>query len=198
MGRELRRNSAKAVFDARQKLTSSSGTRADFDLQLLEEYVDSRLSAVWAVPALLVILALFLLVWVPAPLAIAWAALVGIANGAVIYVSQRYRSMSREKLDARGWTQRFAVAEATYGVAWALLAALTLAGGGPNLPVVLFAIALIGIAANAISTRTLPQATLWSTAPAAITVSVSPRSSLRPRSSSSSSPASFTGPSSRP
>ena len=97
----------------------------------------------------------------------------GVANAAVVYVCRRYRRCSREQarraqLDAAASS----VAEAAYGVAWALLAALTLAGDGQNLPVVLFAIALVGIAANAISTRTLPQATLWSTAPAAITVSV--------------------------
>src|SRR5688572_5256375 len=129
MGRELRRNAQKAVFDARQKLTSSSGTRADFDLQLLDEYVESRLSAIWTVPALLVILALFLLLWVPPAMAIGWAGLVVASNLAVVYVGRRFRRSDPDKLDARAWTQRFAVAEAAYGVAWALLAAMTIAGG---------------------------------------------------------------------
>lgn len=172
MGREQRRSSAKAVFDARQKLTSSSGTRADFDLQLLDEYVESRLSAAWAVPALLTVLALFLLLWVPLLFGIGWAVLAAAANMTVIYVCRRYRTMNREKLDAKRWTQRFALSEAAYGVAWALLAAMTLANDSENLSVVLFAITLIGIAANVISTRTMPQATLWSSAPAAITVAV--------------------------
>ena len=172
MGRELRRTAAKTVFDARQKLTSSSGTRADFDLQLLDQYVDSRLSAVWAVPALLVILALFLVLWVPVVAAIAWAGIVGGANMAVVYACQRYKTMNREKLDARGWTRRFVLAEAAYGIAWSLLAAFTLTGEGENVAVILFAVVLIGVAANAISTRTLPRATLMSTAPAALTVSL--------------------------
>src|SRR5690606_2506609 len=68
---------------------------------------------------------------------------------------------------------RFGMAEACYGVAWALLAVMILADEGQSLPVVLFATALIGIAANAISTRSLPQATLFSTAPAALTIAVS-------------------------
>jgi two-component system cell cycle sensor histidine kinase PleC len=42
MGRELRRNSRNTVFEARQKLTSSSGTRASFDFELLDEYADAR------------------------------------------------------------------------------------------------------------------------------------------------------------
>ena len=37
LGREARRNMQRAVFDARQRLTSSSGTRASFDYELLED-----------------------------------------------------------------------------------------------------------------------------------------------------------------
>jgi two-component system cell cycle sensor histidine kinase PleC len=36
MGRDLRRTAQRAVFDARQRLTSSSGTRASFDYVLLD------------------------------------------------------------------------------------------------------------------------------------------------------------------
>src|SRR5690606_25838551 len=173
MGRDPQRRTAKTVFDARQKLTSSSGTRADFDLQLLDQYVVSRLSAVWTVPALVAILAVFLVLWVPPALVVAWAGIVGLANVAVVYVCRRYRGLNRDKLDARAWTRRFGMAEACYGVAWALLAVMILADEGQSLPVVLFATALIGIAANAISTRSLPQATLFSTAPAALTIAIS-------------------------
>ncbi len=52
MGRELRRNSRNTVFEARQKLTSSTGTRASFDYELLHEYADSRISGALALPAL--------------------------------------------------------------------------------------------------------------------------------------------------
>jgi hypothetical protein len=84
MGRETRRNSQKAVFDARQRLTSSSGTRASFDFELLDEYAGSRLSGVWAVPALLIILGLFTSLWVPPAAAAVWVVLAISANSAVI------------------------------------------------------------------------------------------------------------------
>ena len=44
MGREQRRNAQRTVFDARQRLTSSTGTRASFDFELLDGYADSRIS----------------------------------------------------------------------------------------------------------------------------------------------------------
>ena len=46
MGRDLRRTAQKTVFDARQRLTSSSGTRASFDFELLDDYAGSRISSV--------------------------------------------------------------------------------------------------------------------------------------------------------
>ena len=55
MGRDLRRNAQKTVFDARQRLTSSSGTRASFDYELLDEYADSRISSALVLPLMFAI-----------------------------------------------------------------------------------------------------------------------------------------------
>src|SRR5436190_24355679 len=84
MGRDLRRNAQRTVFDARQRLTSSSGTRASFDFELLDEYADSRISSAIVLSLMFGILAVFSALWVPAPVAIAWAALVGAANTASV------------------------------------------------------------------------------------------------------------------
>ena len=66
MGRELKRNSQKTVFDARQRLTSSSGTRASFDFELLDDYANTRIAGVFAIAGLVLILALFSSLWVHA------------------------------------------------------------------------------------------------------------------------------------
>ena len=68
------------------------------------------------------------------------------------------------------WTQSFVAAETVYGIAWSLLSLFALTSRDPNLPVAMFATVLVGIAANAISTRTLPGATLMSTLPPTLTV----------------------------
>ncbi len=173
MGREIRHNSQRTVFDARQRLTSSSGTRASFDFELLDEYANSKLSGTLAVPALLIILALFASLWVPPVFAAGWAGLVIVANTAIVLLCRRFKRAGRGSFNARKWTTSFVVGETVYGIAWAVLSLFTLAvPPGQNLAVAMFAMVLVGIAVNAVSTRTLPIATLMSTLPSTLTVSI--------------------------
>src|SRR6185312_312483 len=131
MGRELRRSSQKTVFDARQRLTSSTGTRASFDFELLDEYAGSRLSGVLAVPVLLIILGLFSSLWVPPVAAALWVALAIAANSAVIFICRRFkRTATREKFNAPRWTASFIAAETAYGICWSLLSLFSLVAGG--------------------------------------------------------------------
>ena len=171
MGRELRRDAQKTVFDARQRLTSSTGTRSSFDYELIDEYADSRISSALVLPAMVVILALFASLWVQPFVAAGWAALVAAANMGVVLASRRFKRAPQEQFIASRWTATFITVETIYGVSWSLLATFTLFGEDSNsLSVVMFALALVGIAANAVSTRTLRGATLMSTLPVALTV----------------------------
>jgi len=172
MGREPKRNAQKTVLEARQRLTSSTGTRAAFDFELLDEYAGSRLSGMLAMPLLLVILALFSSLWVPPLAAAIWAGLVIAANSVVLLMCRRFKRMNRANFNAQKWTATFVATETVYGIAWSLLALFTLLANGQNLAVAMFAMVLVGTAANAISTRTLPPATLMSTLPASLTVSI--------------------------
>jgi two-component system cell cycle sensor histidine kinase PleC len=172
MGRELRRNSQRTVFDARQRLTSSSGTRASYDFELLDEYAGSRLNGVLAVPLLLMILGLFVGVWVPTYAAITWVTVALAANAAVILICRRFkRAATREKFNASQWTATFLAGETIYGLSWSLISLFSLVSSGQSLAVAMFAIVLVGIASSAMATRTLPAATLASTLPATMTVS---------------------------
>lgn len=173
MGSELKRNSQRAVFDARQKLTSSSGTRASFDFELLDEYATSRLSGGLAMPALVVILAAFASLWV-LPLAVAgWALVMLLSHLGVTMLCRRFKAADPSKFNASRWTRAFVIGEAVNGVAWSLLALFSLvAEESVALHVSMFAMVLVGIASNAVSTRTLPGATLTSTLPPAAAVFV--------------------------
>ena len=173
MGRELRRNAQKTVFDARQRLTSSSGTRASFDYELLDEYADSRISSALVLPLMFAILAVFSSLWVQPWVAVSWAALVAAANTGVVIASRQFRRSAPDQFIANRWTATFITVETIYGIAWSLLATFTLfSDESTSLAVVMFALALVGIAANAVSSRTLPGATLMSTLPVALTVAI--------------------------
>jgi two-component system cell cycle sensor histidine kinase PleC len=170
--REVRRRSQKTVAEARQRLTSSSGTRAAFDFELLDEYAQSRISGALTIPVLIVILAAFSSLWVPIWLASLWALTVVSANTVVVLLCRRFRQLEPARFNAWRWTTSFVMAETVYGVCWAMLALMSLAGSDQNLAVAMFAMAVVGVAANAVSTRTLPAATMMSTLPVTLTVAI--------------------------
>jgi two-component system cell cycle sensor histidine kinase PleC len=169
---ERARNTQRTVLDARQRLTSSTGTRASYDFALLSEYVNARMSAALAAPILLVILSLVVSLWVPLVAAALWAVIAVLAHLGVIMVCRQFRTADPAKFDAQRWTSTFVVAEAANGVAWAGMVLLTLTTGDPEILVILSAMLLVGIAVNAISTRALPIATLMSTMLPTFTVAI--------------------------
>ena len=173
MGRDLRRNAQRTVFDARQRLTSSSGTRASFDFELLDEYADSRISSMWGLSALFGVLGLFAMLWLPPAVPAIWAGLLIAANLGVVIACRRFKAIDLERFHAARWTTTFTVVESIYGAAWALMGVFPLfAADHQSIAIASFAIALVGIATNAVSTRTLPSATLSSTLPVGLAAAI--------------------------
>ena len=67
-----RRASAQRVREARDRLTSSSGTRPAFDTELLRQYAQTRLSASYVVMLLVVATGLLFGFWMHPLSAAAW------------------------------------------------------------------------------------------------------------------------------
>jgi two-component system cell cycle sensor histidine kinase PleC len=171
MGRDSKRAAQRTVLDARQRLTSSSGTRSSFDFELMHDYAESRRGAALPMAALVGILAFVASFWVPTLFAALWAGLVLLSMLIVVLMAQRFRTADATKFNAAEWTTTFVAGETLLGLAWSLLALFTLVADPNTLTPVMFAMVLVAIAANAIATRTLPPATLMSTLPVTITVS---------------------------
>ncbi|MCZ4344923.1 MFS domain-containing histidine kinase [Devosia sp. J2-20] len=171
MGREGKRTAQRTVLDARQRLTSSSGTRSSFDFELMHEYANSRLNAALPMAALVGILAFVATFWVPVLFTALWAGLVLLSMLIVVVLAQRFKRAEPTKFNAGEWTTSFVAGETLLGLAWSLLALFTLVANPDTLTPVMFAMVLVAIAANAITTRTLPPATLMSTLPVTVTVS---------------------------
>ena len=72
-----RRTVARAVRAERERLTSTSGTRPAFDYELVLTFARNRLSAAYAVPFLVAIIATTAMLWIAPTVVIAWAALRG-------------------------------------------------------------------------------------------------------------------------
>ncbi|UJW85582.1 sensor histidine kinase [Devosia sp. SL43] len=171
MGRDGKRAAQKTVLDARQRLTSSSGTRASFDFELMHDYADSRLSAALPMAAIVAILAIVATFWVPPVFTALWAGAVLLSMLIVVLMAQRFKTSDPSKFNAGQWTTSFVAGETVLGLAWSLLALFTLVANPETLTPVMFAMVLVAVAANAVATHTLPPATLVSTMPVTLTVS---------------------------
>ncbi|HHB82420.1 MAG TPA: hypothetical protein ENK61_03000, partial [Devosia sp.] len=141
------RDSHRTVFDARQRLTSTTGTRASFDLEMLREYAKSRKSSALGMTVLLLFLGVFASFWVPLYAVVLWVGMVVLTNLVVVAICARFLKGTTQKLTVRRWTASFVAAEAMYGIAWSMLAMFTLASDGNELAVVMFAILLMGVGA---------------------------------------------------
>src|SRR3982751_6985446 len=87
MGRDSKRTANKTVLDARQRLTSSSGTRASYDFELMNEYASARVNGALPMAAIVVILAVMAGFWVPAIFTALWAGLVLISLSATVLMA---------------------------------------------------------------------------------------------------------------
>ncbi len=171
MGRDGKRTAQKTVLDARQRLMSSTGTRASYDFELLHDYAQSRISAALPMAAIVVILSIVASLWVPVVFTTLWAAAVLLGLLIVVMVASRFRRSDPAKFNATNWTTTFIAGEMIYGLSWSLLALFTLVAPAETLTPVMFAMVLVSVAANAVTTNTLPPATLMSTLPVTLTVS---------------------------
>ncbi|ODT72152.1 MAG: two-component sensor histidine kinase [Pelagibacterium sp. SCN 63-23] len=171
-GRDGKRTAQKTVLEARQRLTSSSGTRADFDFELLHDYADARIGAALPMAAIVSILAIVASFWVPVTFAALWAGLVISSLLVVVMTARRFKRADPAKFNAARWTTSFVAAETVGGLALSLLALFTLVADPADLTPVMFAMVLVSIASNAVATHTLPPATLMSTLPVTATVSI--------------------------
>ena len=165
------RSRQRTVSDARQKLTSSSGTKASYDFELLNEYANTRKSGAWGMPILIAVLSVLALVWVQ-PIAIGiWASSVVLTHFAVVLTCRQFLGAERSEFEARRHATTFIIVEAIYGLAWASLAIFPSMKLGQDVLVIQWAILMVGIAANAISSRAIPSATLANSLPAVLAVS---------------------------
>ncbi|HUH77898.1 MAG TPA: HAMP domain-containing sensor histidine kinase [Devosia sp.] len=171
MGRHGKRAAQKTVLDARQRLTSSSGTRASYDFELMHDYAQSRLRSALPMGVIIFILAIVATFWVPVVFTVMWAGTVLLSLLIVVMMAQRFKHSDPASFNAGKWTTSFVAGEAVYGLTWSTMALFALAGPSATLAPVMFAMGLVAVAANAVTTHTLPQATVMSTLPVTLTVS---------------------------
>ncbi|MGZ5850722.1 MAG: sensor histidine kinase [Methyloceanibacter sp.] len=113
-----RRLAAQRVREARERLTSATGTRVAFDYELLRQFAENRLSASLVVLLLIGTVGFLSSLWVGAVIAGAWTAAVLVIHAVIVTKCRQFLSEPSTTQDLRRWRLRFIILDLFYGLAW--------------------------------------------------------------------------------
>src|SRR5437763_6507897 len=169
---DRRRAVVRTVREQRDRLASSSGSRPAFDLELTLIFARNRVSAGYAMPLLIAIVAIASLLWLGTALATLWAVGVVTAHFLMLSLCQRYVRLSPPEVKVRAWVRRFVAAELVSSLAWASLLVLSPKISAPALGLEVFQFATMLIVVSVITAlaSTLPSVAVAGTVPIALTL----------------------------
>jgi two-component system, cell cycle sensor histidine kinase PleC len=161
-----RRAAAQRVREARDRLTSTSGTRPAFDRELLRQYAQTRISASYAVILLIVVSGILFSLWMRLVPAAAWTCGLLCIHAAIIRNCSRFLAEPSSFTPTRKWRMRFVLLDLLYGLCWtAILISPAAAGLDVVSNTLLMFLMLLVIAVSSMLAASLPIAALAATAP---------------------------------
>ena len=175
-----RRLAAQYVRDARDRLTSSSGTRPAFDYELLRQYAQNRLSASLVILLLVATVGFLSSLWSGAVTAGAWTASVLVIHAVIVTKCKQFLELPAAEASYRKWRRRFILLDLFYGLAWMFIL-IHPAGGDENSNTFMLFVMLLVVAVSSMLASSLPIATFAATFPvtAAIALDFALQGSLR-------------------
>ena len=175
-----RRLAAQYVRDARDRLTSSSGTRPAFDYELLRQYAQNRLSASLVILLLVATIGLLSSLWTGAIAAGAWTASVLVIHAVMVSKCRQFLELPMAETSAPAWRFRFIMLDLFYGLAWMFIL-IHPVGTDENSGTFLLFVMLLVVAVSSMLASSLPMAVYAATFPvtAAIALDFILQGSLR-------------------
>src|SRR6202012_2993717 len=113
-----RRVAAQRVREARDRLTSTSGTRPAFDRELLRQYAQTRLSASYVIMLLVVATGLLFGFWMQPVSAAAWTCGMLCIHAVIMRNCSRFLAEPTSLTPTRKWRTRFVLLDLLYGLCW--------------------------------------------------------------------------------
>jgi len=171
-----RRAASQRVREARDRLTSTSGTRPAFDHELLRQYAQTRLSASFVVMLLVVAAGLLSSFWVKPIAAAIWTSGVLVIHAITIGNCKRFLSEQASPASTRKWRMRFILLDLFYGVSWTFI--LTNPAGVDVVSnTLLLFLTLLVVAVSTMLAASLPIAAVAATVP--VTLAIAANFALR-------------------
>ncbi len=167
---QQRRQIAARVRDIREKLTSSGTGHRAFDVELLDEFAQSRVVSAPATLGLSITIAAISSFWAPIPYVLLWLTLVAAAALMSYGLADRYLKLPEPTPSILHWQRRFAVAEAAQGVSWALIAALLAGVSDPTARLFVLMVLLLASAMNTMLSSAQPPAVYAGLMPVSLTI----------------------------
>src|SRR6202012_321859 len=165
-----RRAAQQRVREARDRLTSTSGTRPAFDRELLRQYAQTRISASYVVMLLVVATGLLLSIWLDPVSAAAWTCGLLCIHAAIVRNCMSFLAGEPSFAETRRWRTRFVLLDLLYGVCWmGVLIHTPLAEVSGTLMMFLM---LLVVAVSSMLAANLPIAALAATAPVTVAIAV--------------------------
>jgi len=166
-----RRLAQQRVREARDRLTSTSGTRPAFDHELLRQYAQSRLSASPVVILLVVAAAAIFSFW-GQPLSTAmWAGSILCIHVLIVRHCHRLLADTPNPAETRKWRLRFTLLDFLYGISWATILIYP-SGSGVVSNVLVMVIMLLVIAVSSMLAASLPIAAFAATVPVTLAIAL--------------------------
>ncbi len=175
-----RRLAAQYVREARDRLTSSSGTRPAFDYELLRQYAQTRLSASLVILLLLATIGFLSSLWSSAVTAGAWTISVLVIHAVMVTKCRQFLELPMAEVSARSWRLRFIMLDLFYGLAWMFIL-IRPAGVDESSGTFILFVMLLVVAVYSMLASSLPIAAFAATFPvtAAIAFDFTLRGTLR-------------------
>jgi two-component system cell cycle sensor histidine kinase PleC len=159
-----RRAAAQRVREARDRLTSTSGTRPAFDRELLRQHAQTRLSASYVVMLLVVVTGLLFGFWMPPASAAAWTFGLLCIHTAIIRSCRQFLVEPPSLTTTRKWRMHFIVLDLLYGLCWTSLLIHPSGFDAASNTLIMFLMLLV-VAVSSMLAANLPIAAFAATAP---------------------------------
>ena len=166
-----RRAAAQRVREARDRLTSTSGTRPAFDSELLRQYAQTRISASYVVMLLVVASGILFGLWMQPVTAAAWTVGMLCIHAAIIRNCARFLAEQPSLAVTRKWRTRFVLLDLLYGLCWTAIL-IHPAGLDVVSNTMLMFLMLLVIAVSSMLAASLPIAALAATAPVTAAIAI--------------------------
>jgi len=113
-----RRAAAQRVREARDRLTSTTGTAPAFDYELLRQFAQNRLSASLVILLLVGTVGFLSSLWTGAFKAGTWTAAVLLIHAIIVTKCRQFLAEPANSVRIRSWRMRFIILDLLFGLAW--------------------------------------------------------------------------------